>query len=385
MRLVHDGQLRLAAFYPSAPYTYVLTPALHDRVPDVLDAAAHRAFVETAERTGFDFVFAAESYATFGERCKELKLSSPQLSAQVAGTYAAACTTRLGIVTTMQLMYMNPIVIARVGATLDVLSGGRWGLNMVSGASMAEGLVPEPARSLSHDERYELAEESMDIICRLWSGERLEHDGKYFQVSGELIHPLPVQKPRPAIVSAGSSGAGLGLAARFADVLFVPSSARSQIGAIRAKLDDAVIAAGRAPEDVKMQTNLMMILRDTDEEAQEFMSFIRETVDLDAVREYIATISGLSWTYRDLTRPEVDRTEEELRTIGSGQNTARIVGSPETVANELISLHEAGIRGIAINFVLWNPSELQRFSDTVMPLLREAGIWSPPQERGWSW
>lgn len=368
-----DDLLRLALFYPTAPFHHVLAPALHERVPNVLDPEAHRAVIRATEECGFDYLFLADSWATFGPISKAAGIVSPHLSSLVMASFAAACTRHIGIVNTMHLCYLPPVAIARFGANLDALTGGRWGINIVSGNGFAEGLVPGPARELSHDERYALAQESMDIVLQLWAGERVEHEGKYFSVVGELIAPLPVQRPHPAIVSAGSSPAGLELAARYADYLFVPSAGSPE----------RIAAAHARVAGAKLQTNLVVLLRDSDDEAHELAASLRAAVDTDVVREYVDSISGVSTTYRGLLD---ERREEELRDLGTSSNVAQLAGSPETVAAGLIALHrDVGIRGLALNFTSWHPSEIRRFSTQVMPLLAEAGVWRSPRERGWSW
>jgi FMNH2-dependent dimethyl sulfone monooxygenase len=380
-----DDLLRLGLFYPIVPVPHVLAPQVAESVPDILSPASHTELMSTAEAIGLDYMFMADIWSTYGPVSAARHINSPSLPALMLAAIAATVTSRLGIISTVHTSYLHPSLIARYGAGLDALSGGRWAMNVVSGSGYADGLVPEPARSVSHDERYDLVDESLRLVRALWTGELVEHEGLFFQVSGTLNGPLPVAPGGPPVVSAGASDAGLAVAARYADYLFVPAALdAAKLAAMRERFDPHLRRAGRAREEVAFQVNPVVVLRDSDEEAEAAVADIRAGVDLDVAREYIATMMGYSQTFDSLYKDHgID--DDALRDRGVTSGARRIVGGPETVARELIELHALGIRGLAMNFVDWHSSELRRFGDRVLPLLRDAGVWSPPQERGYSW
>ena len=139
-------------------------------------------------------------------------------------TFAAAMsalTKHSGVFATSHVPTMHPVMAAKQAATIDHIGGGRFTLNVVTGWYRPE-IEMFGAPLLEHDTRYDMAVEWLEIIKRLWtSEEEFDFDGKFYQVKGAIIAPKPVQKPHPAIMSAGASPKGGKFAARHADVNFI--------------------------------------------------------------------------------------------------------------------------------------------------------------------
>ena len=115
---------------------------------------------------------------------------------------------------------MHPIVAAKAAATLDHISNGRAGLNVVMGWFTPE-MEMFGAEQREHDERYELGAEWLEIARKLWREEEFDYDGRFFTIKGGRAHPGPIQRPHPVVVNAGSSKAGTAFAAREVDFNFL--------------------------------------------------------------------------------------------------------------------------------------------------------------------
>ncbi|GAA1857926.1 hypothetical protein GCM10009836_42600 [Pseudonocardia ailaonensis] len=126
----------------------------------------------------------------------------------------AQATRHAAVFATSHAPTMHPIAAAKMAATVDVISGGRFGLNVVAGWNRPE-LEMFGAPLKEHDERYAHLAEWLEIITRLWTeDDEFDHEGPFFTVVKAASRPRPVQRPRPAIMSAGSSGAGRDFALR---------------------------------------------------------------------------------------------------------------------------------------------------------------------------
>lgn len=381
-----DSLLRVVAYHPvMAGGTAGQNPGEAFLSPNVLDLKNHIEFAQTAEEIGIEYLFMAEGYDPGSSLMRGASVFNPWLYNPMIAAMLIPVTERIGIVTTMHFPYLAPIVIARMGANLDAMSGGRWGINMVTGPSNAPGLVPEPGRSLSHDERYAYATEAMEVILKLWQGERLEHHGKYFELEGQLIDPLPVQQP-PGIVSAGHSGTGRDFAAKFADYLFTTGGTKEQHELEHEGLDDLLRSHGREPRDLKYQVRATTLIRDTQAEVDEFIEQMESHFDQEVHASISLQYGGEhKGKLREMEQKQMEVNAEARHRSAVGMDF-NLQGTPQWVADKIIKFHKEGmLQGVALVFQDWHPSELRRFGDKVLPLLKEEGIWVHPRERGYSW
>lgn len=379
-----DEYLRFGLFYPSTSLTSIMIPRLEAENPPLLDFRSHVEVGRAAEEAGFDYLFMADRWETNGPLSRERHINNPYLYGLVLAAMLAAATERIGVANTVHLMYTPAQVVARYGANVDALSGGRWGVNIVSGSGFGEGLLPEPARSLGHDARYEYAAEVMEVVKGLWTGRPVSFKGKYIDLDGQLIEPLPLQQPFPGIISAGASGPGLDLAAQHADYLFFPGAAGTDKALeFRAQINGMLAKHGRRPSSLKLQTSMFPIISDSQDEAESLAAGWAAEVDVDTAREMISSLSSASETYKNLWAGASD---ERVKSVGFGAAKHRIAGTPRYVAEQLLKMYsEMGVRGVVVDFPIWQPAVIRSFGTEVLPHLREAGIWLPPQERGYSW
>jgi FMN-dependent oxidoreductase (nitrilotriacetate monooxygenase family) len=397
------------------------------------DSQAHRYrelgfWLETArilERGRFDALFIADALGPLevyqGRVDAALRdgVQTPTDDPLLAISAMAAVTDRLGFAVTVSSSYERPYQFARKMTTLDHLTGGRIGWNIVTSAldSAARNLGLE--RQVPHDERYAVAEEFMEVVYKLWESSwhddavvhdveagmfidpsrvrAIAHAGRYFQVPGIALSEPSAQRT-PALYQAGTSPAGKAFAARHAEGVFLstysPALARGMVRDVRARAREA----GRDPQSLKFLAIATVIVADTEESARAkhadyaryasvegslarysaLMQIDFSTLDPDLPLEYAETegIRGVveAFTRRDPTRQWTPRQIGEFVAVSGGGPL--FVGSPQQIADELERwMDEAEVDGFNIADPV-PPATLRDFVDLVVPELQRRGrVW----------
>ena len=376
--------------------------------------------VRSAEQAMLDFVFIAD------------ELSMPDGDAQTLSrdplvyrfeplTLVAAlavATENIGLVVTQSTTYNEPYHVARKLASIDQLSGGRLGWNLVT------SYVPEEARNFSRSEhlantdRYERAEEFFRVVSGLWDSwdddafgndretgryfdprkmHRLNHEGKHFSVRGPLNVRRPVQGS-PVQVQAGSSEAGRDLAAKYAEVTFTAQNSLDAALAFTNDIKSRAARYGRAASSVRVVAGVQPIIGATMEEAQamyrEMQSLIHPEVGLarlSQLLDYDVTSLPLDAPLPDdLPETENYKSRRELiietgrrenlslqelyRKVVSSYGHRVVIGTPESVADELSEWFTAGAVDGYIVSPAYLPEGLDVFNRTVVPELRSRGL-----------
>ncbi len=384
-----DRTMRIGLFYPHTHTPHIRSKQIREWLPDVFDLEVHRRVVTACEAGGLDFLFTLDNWgveswggqSTGDDRQRENGLMGPLLAASLF-----AMTRHIPFITTVHTSILHPVHVARIGANLDTLSCGRWGINLVTGSGGADRLFENLDTHPDHDERYAMAEEAFDIITQLWRGEPCDYEGRYYRVKGDLIGPTVVQQPYPAVVTAGASPAGLQFTARYADWHFMPGRmAREDALARIAKLQTLCEAEGRPADGIRVMRHVSMLVRDTAEEAQDVTDWLVSLVDQDMAHRYVEQIGQRISTYREVYEA-YSRDDDTVRRIGLSSGALVMHGTPSQVAEQIQAFHETqGCGGIALTFPLWHPEEIERFTAGVLPLLEKMGIWISPHRRGWTW
>ncbi len=328
----------------------------------------------------------------------------------------AAVTEHLNFGITVSATYEQPYALARRFSTLDHLTNGRIAWNIVT--SYLEGAARNlgHSRQVSHDERYVLADEVVDVCYKLWEGswdddavvndrERqvyadpakvrpIGHSGKYFSVPGvHLSEPSPQRTP--VIWQAGTSQAGRSFAARHAEAVFTVAPT-AQI--LRKYVDDIRrIAAdnGRDPRSVKIFTEVTIVTADTDAAAEakyeEYLSY----TDFEGALAFYAGITGIDLSRLDpdlplryvdtdsarfaleiFSRADPERVwtpHEVARFVGIGAMGPVLVGGPAKVADQLERwVDQAGIDGFNLAYAV-TPGTFEDFIEFVVPELQARG------------
>ncbi|MCL6652196.1 nitrilotriacetate monooxygenase [Agrobacterium rubi] len=384
---------------------------------DINDIDYYRHLTEIAHKGRFDAVFLSDHPALLTD-----PLSRPfhTIDPLILSTSLAAQVPDIGFVATISSTYNSPYNLARRTQSIDIVSGGRLIINVVSSfnpnVAANFGNAPLPPRS----ERYAKATEFLDVAKKLWASwdnrreqdvaedrfwdaataQPIDHDGEFFTVKGPLNVPRGPQG-HPVIAQAGASEGGIDLAARHGEIIYCNILSRPAGQAFGKKVRDRAIAFGRDPFGIRIVPGLVVILGKTRQEAlrkHELFSgagsedgllarFVKENgrdpnrFDPDAVlnaeeftpdqnRQWAVGMGlGLSdlLTHERLTAREVVRRSEGHHRL--------LLGTPEDVADGIIDLWQDGtVDGYTLQPPR-APDDIVEFVDQVVPILQDRGVY----------
>ncbi|MDC3412003.1 LLM class flavin-dependent oxidoreductase [Aquibacillus sp. 3ASR75-11] len=337
----------------------------------------------------------------------------------------AHATEHLGFGLTYSLTYEQPYMLARRFSTLDHLTKGRIAWNIVSSylESAAKNFGLEG--QIPHDERYEIAEEFLEVSYKLWEGSweddavirdkekkvytdptkvhDIHHDGKYFQVPGaHLCEPSPQRTP--VLYQAGASPRGREFAAKHAECVFTAGPTAEVVKKGVKDLREKTRNYGRNPEDVVVYTVFTPIVGKTEEEARKKYEELKSYVSYEGALALLGGWTGIDFSEYDpeqtleyiesnaiqsavevFTKADPDHkwTIRELATfVGIGGRGPVAVGSPEQIADELeYWVNETGVDGFNLAYTL-APGSFEDFVELVIPILQERGLVQTDYEDG---
>ena len=314
----------------------------------------HHQIAQVAEDIGLDYLFWMGKWMGFGGESGFWKNTIEPMS---VASSLAPLTKRLKLFATVNPLLFHPAVAAKIIATIDNISGGRFGINVVTGNTLEEleqmGVVPEGYG----DYRYEYADEWIRVMKMLWSQDRSTFEGRFFKLDNCVSDPKPIRKPYPYLVSAGLSSDGLAFAAKHSDYQFV--------GLRPADVERTRAAAAAEGRSIKVVTSMLLLHGETDQAAEREFELIREDLDTEALDNLIASFE------RDNRDSYKDRTSylRQPNTVGFGSGHP-VIGAPDTMAEKLAQLIlETGIDGIqftCVDFV----KDLKLFGAVVLPKLK---------------
>lgn len=329
----------------------------------------NRDLVLKAESLGFDLVFALSQWLPKGGYGGVFDGNA--LDSFMTTAALTAVTKSIILISTIHVLYgpLHPLHLAKWAATLDHISGGRWGINVVTGHRAVEHEAFGWDR-IEHDRRYALTAEFIEVVQRLWT------DPENYSFSGEsswklkdaFVSPKP-KFGRPVLVNATGSDAGFDYAARYSDIVFITSptgsdfaSAIKALPAHTARIKEIARAQGR---EVRTLLNPMVISRDTEKETWAYHDAIVAEQDFSTPKGFDSFNSDAhAWKGRQ----GVDAPKR--RAIGGN---IEVIGTPEQVVEQFVALKEAGIDGLQLSFFDFKP-DLEFFGDRILPLLKQAGL-----------
>ena len=383
------------------------------------NVAHYQQLARIAERGRLDSVFFADSPSIFSNPARR---PAETLEPTILLAAMAAVTERIGLVATASTTYETPYNLARRFASLDAISNGRAGWNVVTTAALDAGANFGFETSPTHAERYDRANEFLEVVTGLWDGwdddavladkeagvhtdpdkiRVLNHRGKHFQVRGPLTVGRSPQG-RPVIVQAGSSGPGIALAAAYAEAVFTAQRTLEEGQAFYRELKAATAAAGRNPEHVKILPGIVPIIGDTEEDALARERQLDELLVHEHALQQLSDDIGIPADQIDLDAPlpedirppsdiEGNRTRYELTVafarrdnltvrqilsrLGGGRGHRTLAGTAEQIAD---SIEEWFTNGAADGFNVLPaamPSGLEAFVERVVPILQERGLF----------
>lgn len=315
------------------------------------------------DAAGFDFLLPIARWKGYGGKTNVRNACFETLTQSAA---LAALTRRLFVFSTVHTPLVHPVFAAKALATIDHVSGGRAGLNIVCGWNQDEFDMFGHVQS-EHDTRYDQGREWFDILARIFSqkGQPFDYKGRFFDLKGVTGEPPPVQRPYPMTMSAASSPAGRAFAIRTSDLLFATFRDLDAGRLALAQIAQQCRTAGRGAP-LAVFTAAHVVARETDAEAEAYYRHYAETnMDTAAVDFHIAMTRA--------NRVVDSFTLEDRVGRAAGLSSFKLVGTPERIAETLVAIHKAGFAGTTLSFVNFK-TELPFFIDRVMPLLREAGL-----------
>ena len=336
------------------PERFVPTWPNSVEVAGIADAAKYEALVPYARWTSFgpdEYHTSARGFENF------------TWAAAIAASTRHAC-----VMSTVQVMTMHPVHAAKAMATIDHVSNGRFGLNLVVGNPIENAMFGAPA--IPRDEYYDFAEEWIGVVKRLWSEDaRFDFSGEYIKLAGAMSQPKPLQRPRPAVMNAARSEQGQAFVARHCDLAFVRENDRasleSQIKSYRAA------ARARDGRDIQIWCNCFVAQAKTRAEAEAYLGRVFDDYGDEAYLDTFLRIQNPAVN----NLPEPRRTEMRrnlMRAVGGQQ----LIGDAQEIASAMISLSRKGVDGILLNWI--EPLEgIGRFNDAVLPILEREGLRLP--------
>jgi dimethylsulfone monooxygenase len=327
-----------------------------------------RAIAQTADRMGLELFVPVARWKGYGG---VTNYAGPSFDTFCWAAGLAAVTEQAYIFSTCHVPTMHPIVAAKQLTTIDHISGGRSGLNIVGGWFRPE-LEMFGRELLEHDRRYDMAEEWTEILLSLWrEREEFDYKGEFFTVNGGYSEPKPLQQPRPPIMNAGGSGRGMDFAARNCDVLFAYVQDDEDLSDAKAAVDRVKDLAQSYGRSVQVWTQAYVVCRETEAEARAFYEhYVRELGDFDAA-DRLMHFLGLE---SEVLGPKnYERARERFM---AGWGGVGMVGTPEQIVERFVALADAGYAGCVLLFPLWEEG-LESFARDVLPLMERAGLREP--------
>jgi FMN-dependent oxidoreductase (nitrilotriacetate monooxygenase family) len=428
-------QLHLAAHFPGVNNTTVWSDP---RSESQIAFSSFRHFAQNAERGFFDYLFLAE-----GLRVREHK--GRVYEADVAGrpntvailAAVAAVTRHIGLVGTLSATFNEPFELARQLATLDQLSGGRVGWNVVTTSDAFHGANFRRGAFLDRDDRYRRAAEFLEVAARLWESwapgavvadqasgrflspggiREVDHHGGFFDVTGRATLPRSPQG-HPLIVQAGDSADGRDFAARHADVIFSLHSEFEDARAFYTDVKSRLPALGRSENSLKVLPAVTFALGDSQAEAEERAREIAlaQTSGATAIA-FLERVWGRDLTAYDpdgplpaidpdpsgagITQGRANNAADPKATADAWRARAEaeklsirelvialsarhgFVGTPSRVAEEMSRFVQERASDGFVVIGHTNPYGLDEFVDTVVPELQTRGVYRTSYEEG---
>ncbi|MBD2301055.1 LLM class flavin-dependent oxidoreductase [Nostoc sp. FACHB-190] len=424
-------QIKLGAFLSSSGHHLASWRHPNAQADGGLNLNHFKRLAQTAERGKFDMIFFADgvSVRDRGQGTEVLSRNGKLVHFEPLTLLSAlsVVTERIGLTATVSTTYNEPYHLARKFASLDYLSGGRAGWNLVTSATESEALNFNREQHMEHTLRYERAREFVDVVTKLWDSwednaflqdkesgiyfdpDKLHvpnHKGEHFAVRGPLNVARPIQG-YPVIIQAGSSEDGKNLAAQTAEVIFTAQQTLEEAQAFYTDVKGRLAQYGRSPEHLKIMPGVFPVIGRTEQEAKDKFEQIQELIDpvvglnllggmiggfdlsaypLDGPLPELPETNGGKSRQKlltDLARRENLTIRQLYLSIAGARGHRQILGTPEQIADQL---EDWFIHGGADGFNImppWLPGGLDEFVDLVIPELQRRGLFRTEYE-GWT-
>ena len=384
-----------------------------------------------AERGLFDFIFFADTSGVYDvfegspraaiERAAMFPMNDPNLLIPTM----AYVTRHLSFGVTGNLTYEPPYVLARKFSTLDHLTNGRISWNIVTGFQDSAARAMGLPQQREHDERYDIADEYMEVVYKLWEGSweddavvrdaarrlyargdrvhKVTHQGPHFRMSGvHMSEPSPQRTP--VLYQAGGSPRGRDFAARHAECIFLSGLPKEKTAERVRAIRQQARAEGRDPDDIRFIMMATVIVAPTEAEARDKHEALARYVDVEGMLALYSGLSGLDLSKHSPNDAAAQAESQGIRTVIEGFTTANprrtaravdianfgpqggrecfLVGSPIQIADQLEAwMADAELDGFNLQRS-GEPDHLADFIDLVVPELQNCGIYKRAYREG---
>ncbi|MEZ0492871.1 LLM class flavin-dependent oxidoreductase [Kineococcus sp. TBRC 1896] len=316
--------------------------------------ADNRQAALAAERVGLDFVMSMAKWRGYGGRTDHWGQTLESMTMTAA---LAEATERVQVWATVHTNLFHPALVAKMFATLDQVSGGRCGMNVVVGAYEHEfSQMGQWREDFTHDDRYRYTEEWIRLVDRLWTQDSVTHRGEFFTLDDCQSRPHPSR--RPTLIAAGSSPAGLRFQAAHCDGSFLTAP---DLAGLRRANDEVKALAADQGRSLRTYAMLTVVLEETDAAAHAAFAEYGRGYDREAI-----TAMKLSWGLpleRAMSMTAGDEAHEAFQ-------TAVVVGGPDSVTEQVLEhVGQTGLDGVMLVFPDYL-RDLPVFGELVLPRLR---------------
>jgi FMN-dependent oxidoreductase (nitrilotriacetate monooxygenase family) len=380
---------------------------------------------QALERAGFDYILVEDTSMvedTYGgslETTLKYGLFAPKNDPLPLIPLLTQASKHIGIIGTISTMQYPPYLAARLLTTLDHLTEGRIGVNVVTSVTNRVAQNFGYDKHLEHGVRYEMADEWMEVVGQLWESwdedalvvdqdapryadhtkvHPINFEGKYFKCRGPL-NTIPGPQRRPIVAQAGSSPAGRDLAARHADTMLALGQSVEQMRAFRADMHERLLSYGRKPDDLKILFLVTPVIAATDREAQDKEVLRKALMNSETyIEERLWGLTYISGGEVDFSKFDLDAPMPQI--VGNGERSSLaqyvngnedkslrevilstrhigdlgLVGSPDTVAAKMGEImEEVGGDGFLLDPELTRHT-ISLIADGLAPALRRRGL-----------
>jgi dimethylsulfone monooxygenase len=323
------------------------------------------ALARLADAMEFEALVPVARWRGFGGK---LNPAGPGFETYTWASGIAASTEKAGVVATSHCSINHPIVAAKQSTVIDHISNGRMILNIVTGWNKPE-IDMFGVEMLPHADRYDMAEEWLAIVKRLWTeDEEFDHEGKFYKIVKGYLQPKPIQQPYPAVMNAGGSERGRHFAAKYCDLVFTAlgqpdfEQNKAQVEAYRK------LAREEYGREIEIWTSANIVQAETEAEARRYDEYVvKEKGDWEAATFALATLGLNAQTFS----AEALKHLKELFIAGWGGYP--LIGTKEQVVDGLKMLSAMGLDGVLLSWPRYEAG-MREFKDVTYPLLVGAGL-----------
>lgn len=414
-------QIKLGAFLLLPGHHAVAWRTPEAKENNVFNFEFAKKLAQTAERGKFDLVFLADHVSPrFDDLAFPYSASVVRFEPLTLLSAIAASTEKIGLVATASTSYAEPYNLARQLTSLDYISNGRAAWNVVTSVGQ-DSAANFGQIELPHKQRYEKAEEFVEVVKKLWDSwqddaiiydqqqgiftdkekvQHINHKGQWFDVKGPLNLPRPPQG-YPVIVQAGSSESGKELAAKQAEVIFTAWGNLEDAQAFYRDVKSRMVKYGRNPDDLKIMPGVFPIIGKTEQEAYEKKKLLEQLTPDELAVARLSTMLGIDLSqydfdsyledlpddshingaksrfnlFKDLASKEKLTIRELGKRVVAARGHREIIGTPSQIADQLQEWFEnEAADGFNVLPPVF-PSSLDDFVDLVVPELQKRGIY----------